>query len=58
MQRPSPMTPHKPGAQDIKAMNSRVEWLEDLYFLDGRDDPSHPFHHTYTGLALRYRSEA
>jgi len=55
MQRPNPMTPHKPGAQDIKAMDSRVEWLEDLYFLDGRDDPSHPFHHTYTGLALRYR---
>lgn len=29
---------------------NRADFLEWLYFLDGRDDVSHPRHHTYTGL--------
>ena len=33
---------------------SRVDLLEQLYVWDGRDDKSHPFHHTYTGLYEKY----
>ena len=37
MQRPDPMIAAKPGAQDVQAMAARTLWLEELYFLDGRD---------------------
>ena len=56
MQRPDPMIPCKPGAQDLPAMRSRVLWLEELYFLDGRDQISHPQYGLFTGLALKYQT--
>ena len=40
MQRPDPMIAAKPGAQDVQAMAARTLWLEELYFLDGRDQVS------------------
>jgi len=46
--------PKLPGAQDIKAMNRRVLALDALYDLDGRSDPGHPNHNTYTGLFQKY----
>ena len=54
MERPDPMIPSKPGAQDIEAMSNRVKWLEALFVFDGRDNPDHPFHDTYTGLFRKY----
>jgi len=54
MQRPDPMIPCKPGAEDIQAMASRVLWINELYFLDGRDQISHPQHGLYTGLTNKY----
>ena len=42
MQRPDPMIASKPGAEDVQAMAARTLWLEELYFLDGRDQVSHP----------------
>ena len=44
------VTPSTHGAQDIQAMNARNELLEQLYLQDGRDNPDHPLHATYTGL--------
>ena len=35
---------------------SRMEFLETLYFKDGRNDPSHPMHSLYTGLYMDYLS--
>lgn len=35
---------------DFKAENRRQAYLDELYKLDNRDDPSHPHRHTYTGL--------
>ena len=54
MQRPDPMIASKPGAQDVQAMMSRTLWLEELYFLDGRDQISHPMRGLFTGLAEKY----
>ena len=56
MQRPDPMIPCKPGAEDVEAMNNRQMWLEELYFLDGRDQISHPQYGLFTGLALKYQN--
>ena len=42
MQRPDPMIAAKPGASDVQAMAARTLWLEELFFLDGRDMISHP----------------
>ena len=56
MQRPDPMIPCKPGAEDIQAMSNRQAWLEELYFLDGRDQLSHPQHGLFTGLAQKYQN--
>lgn len=33
---------------------NRVDLLEKLYEWDGRSNPEHPYHHTYTGLYLKY----
>lgn len=33
---------------------NRVDLLERLYEWDGRSNPEHPYHHTYTGLYLKY----
>lgn len=32
----------------------RQDKLEHLYEIDGRHDPSHPLHSTYTGLWAKY----
>ena len=44
----------KPGAEDVTAMNNRNLVLGALYELDGRNDPSHPYAHTYTGLYQKF----
>ena len=44
------------GASDVAAQKARVLWLEELYFLDGRDMISHPQHGLFTGLALKYQN--
>jgi hypothetical protein len=31
---------------------ARTELMEKLYFLDGRDNPSHPHANTFTGLGV------
>ena len=56
MQRPDPMIASKPGAEDIQAMSNRQAWLEELFYLDGRDLVSHPQHGLFTGLAQKYQS--
>lgn len=33
---------------------ARMDLLERLYEWDGRSNPEHPNHHTYTGLYLKY----
>ena len=55
MQRPDPMIPSKPGAEDGQAMANRQAWLSELYLYDGRDKRDHPMHGTYTGLAQKYQ---
>jgi hypothetical protein len=42
------------GAEDTKAMDARVERLEELFIRDGRDKPDHPWHAHYTGLFMKY----
>tara|TARA_Y100000004_G_scaffold190709_1_gene248251 strand:- start:278 stop:466 length:189 start_codon:yes stop_codon:yes gene_type:complete len=54
MQRPDPMIPCKPGAEDITCQNNRQKWMEELFFLDGRDQISHPMRGLFTGLANKY----
>ena len=56
MKRPDPMIAGKPGAEDVQAMTARTLWLEELFFLDGRDQISHPQHDLFTGLALKYQN--
>jgi hypothetical protein len=56
MKRPDPMIASKPGAQDVQAMVARTLWLEELYFLDGRDQISHPMRGLFTGLANKYQN--
>ena len=45
----------KPGAEDVEAMNNRVQWLNELYMYVGRDKRDHKFHGVYTGLAAKYQ---
>jgi len=54
MQRPDPMIAGKPGASDTQVMAARTLWLEELFFLDGRDLSSHPQRGLFTGLAIKY----
>ena len=35
----------------------RANFLEKLYWKDGRNDPSHPYHHTFTGLYQQYLAQ-
>ena len=56
MQRPDPMISASYGASDVAAQKARVLWLEELYFLDGRDMISHPQHGLFTGLAATYQN--
>ena len=44
------------GASDVAAQKARVLWLEELFFLDGRDQVSHPQFGLFTGLALKYQN--
>ena len=55
MQRPDPMIPCKPGAEDVKAMANRQEWMNKLYVYDGRNKRNHPMHGLFTGLAQKYQ---
>jgi len=56
MQRPDPMIPRKRRAEDCEAMMNRTIWLEELYFLDGRDQADHPQRGLFTGLAMKYQN--
>lgn len=47
---PAHLEATKPGAQDVAAMQARVDMIEFLYEKDGRHSPSHPQHGHYTGL--------
>ena len=55
MNRPDPMIPCKPGAEDVEAMANRQEWINKLYVYDGRDKRDHPMHGLFTGLAQKYQ---
>ncbi|MGA0206416.1 MAG: hypothetical protein ACO3LT_01365 [Ilumatobacteraceae bacterium] len=35
----------------------RANFLEKLYWKFGRNDPSHPYHHTFTGLYQEYLAQ-
>jgi len=35
---------------DVNEENKRIVFLEHMYRCDGREDPAHPSHATYTGL--------
>ena len=50
MKRPDPMISASYGASDVAAQKARVLWLEELFFLDGRDQISHPQHGLFTCL--------
>ena len=56
MQRPDPMIASKPGAADTEAMANRTAWMEELFFLDGRDMISHSQFGLFTGLAEKYKN--
>lgn len=56
MNRPDPMIPCKPGAEDLPAMRNRVEWMEMLFMLEGRDNPEHPRCGLFTGLHKKHFS--
>jgi hypothetical protein len=40
--------------QDAEFCNAINARLERLYKIDGRDNPEHPQHAVYTGLAAKY----
>ena len=56
MQRPDPMMTASYGATDVEVMKARTLWMEELFFLDGRDMISHPQHGLFVGLAEKYRN--
>ena len=39
----------------VQGDQARTDFLEKLYFADGRDKKEHPLHATYTGLYLHYQ---
>lgn len=39
---------------DPIVQQARVEALDNLYLIDGRNDLTHEYHHTYTGLYQKY----
>lgn len=39
----------------IEDQDLRQAYLEKLYDLDGRNDPSHPYHATFTALYINRR---
>tara|TARA_R100000005_G_scaffold23494_2_gene10182 strand:+ start:343 stop:522 length:180 start_codon:yes stop_codon:yes gene_type:complete len=58
MERPDPLIPCKPGAEDVEAMANRQKWLNELYLYDGRDKRDHKMHGLFTGLAQKYQQFA
>ena len=54
---PSFLVPNAPGAEDIKCMDLRIDYIERLYRLDGRAEPEHPQHAVYTGLLEKYGND-
>mgnify|MGYP003138257036 CR=1 FL=1 len=42
------------GPEGVKAMAERVRIMNERYKKSGRDDPNHPMHSLYTGLAKEY----
>ena len=54
---PEFLVPKKPGAEDTEVMDLRIDYLDDLYRKDGRDDKNHPHHATYTGLLLQFHPD-
>jgi hypothetical protein len=54
MNRPDPMIPGKPGAEDVPVMRNKQAWIEALYKYEGRDDKGHPMHGLYTGLMKKH----
>ena len=56
MQRPDPLMTASYGATDVDVQKARTLWLEELFFLDGRDMISHPQHGLFTGLAAKYQN--
>tara|TARA_R100000458_G_C8232097_1_gene213491 strand:+ start:59 stop:475 length:417 start_codon:yes stop_codon:yes gene_type:complete len=42
------------GKEGVKAMAERVRIMNERYKKSGRDDPEHPMHGLYTGLAEEY----
>jgi len=39
------------GPKFVKEQRERVQRMQNLYVLDGRHRPEHPYHGLYTGLA-------
>ena len=56
MQRPDPLMTASYGATDVEVMKARTLWMEELFFLDGRDMISHPQHGLFVGLAAKYQN--
>ena len=57
MQRPDPMMTASYGADGYCLPKQCAEmWMEELFFLDGRDMISHPQHGLFVGLAEKYRN--
>jgi len=54
MQRPDPLMTASYGATDVAVQKARVLWMEELFFLDGRDQISHPQRGLFTGLSNKY----
>jgi len=42
------------GAQNLEECRHRLQYLEYLYSVDGRDLRTHECHSTYTGLVEKY----
>ena len=42
------------GREGVKAMAERVRIMDERYNKSGRDNPEHPMHGVYTGLAAEY----
>lgn len=47
---------HNPDCDPVEQQQVQDK-LDALYERDGRHDPAHPFHASYTGLALKYAAE-
>jgi len=46
--------PNLPGAEDVLVMQNRQHIIDALYYIDGRDKPTHKLHNLYTGLWRKY----